>query len=86
MNTSNVILSMILNSNFLIISQQILQSTMGDEGFNPCECMWNYLSIQHLLSIVSRNDKYINAVNFKTNRGQRNSTDLYESFESNNLQ
>lgn len=26
---------------------------MSDEGFDPCECVWNHLSVQHLLSIVS---------------------------------
>jgi len=38
---------------------------MSDEEFNPCECMWSYLSIQHLLSIVSRSDKHINAITLK---------------------
>ncbi|KAH0954863.1 hypothetical protein HN011_010210 [Eciton burchellii] len=31
---------------------------MSDEEFNPCECMWSYLSIQHLLSILRRSQDY----------------------------
>ncbi|XP_071566075.1 uncharacterized protein [Temnothorax nylanderi] len=33
-------------------------ATMSDEGFNPCECMWNYLSVQHLLSILRQSQDY----------------------------
>ncbi|XP_012231445.2 small integral membrane protein 14 [Linepithema humile] len=31
---------------------------MSDEGFDPCECMWNHLSVQHLLSILRQSQDY----------------------------
>ncbi|XP_071628452.1 small integral membrane protein 14 isoform X1 [Temnothorax longispinosus] len=33
-------------------------ATMSDEGFDPCECMWNYMSVQHLLSILRQSQDY----------------------------
>ncbi|XP_011873988.1 PREDICTED: small integral membrane protein 14-like [Vollenhovia emeryi] len=31
---------------------------MSDEGYDPCECMWNYMSVQHLLSILRQSQDY----------------------------
>ncbi|KAG5322254.1 SIM14 protein, partial [Pseudoatta argentina] len=31
---------------------------MSDEGFDPCECMWNHMSVQHLLSILRQSQDY----------------------------
>ncbi|XP_011259137.1 small integral membrane protein 14 [Camponotus floridanus] len=31
---------------------------MSDEGFDPCECMWNHRSMQHLLSILRQSQNY----------------------------
>ncbi|XP_072744706.1 small integral membrane protein 14 [Anoplolepis gracilipes] len=31
---------------------------MSGEGFDPCECMWNHISMQHLLSILRQSQNY----------------------------
>ncbi|KAL6265073.1 hypothetical protein P5V15_005164 [Pogonomyrmex californicus] len=31
---------------------------MSDEGFDPCECMLNQMSMQHLLSIIRQSQDY----------------------------
>jgi len=32
--------------------------TMSGEGFDPCECMWNHISMQNLLSILRQSQDY----------------------------